>query len=90
MKKVKPKKRFNFKSIPLKIKTFIKKYPLWVCGGILALVIFIWLFKDLPSPTRLGSFPFPASTSIYDRNGQLLYEIFTEKNRTPIKIKDLP
>ena len=80
MKKVKPKKRFNFKSIP----------PLWAGFGLFALIVFIWIFKDLPSPTRLGSFPFPASTSIYDRNGKILYEIFSEKNRTPVKIKDLP
>jgi len=80
MKKVKPKKRFNFKSIP----------PLWAGFGLFALIVFIWIFKDLPSPTRLGSFPFPASTSIYDRHGKILYEIFSEKNRTPVKIKDLP
>jgi len=90
MPKNKAKTKLNFKSVFTKVKVFIKKHPLWASGGILALVVFIWLFKDLPSPTRLGSFPFPASTLIYDRNGQLLYEIFSEKNRTPVKIKDLP
>ncbi len=89
MKKVKPKKRFDFKSILTKTKTFIKKRPLWITLGLLVLILFVWIFKDLPSPTRLGS-SMPASTTIYDRNGQLLYEIFTEKNRTPVKLKDLP
>lgn len=47
--------------------------------------------KDLPSPTRLGkSNLYPISTKILDRNGQLLYEIYDDQNRTPIKLDDLP
>ena len=82
MRKSKRKAKFNFKSIIPKVKNFIKKHPVLATLGVLALLLFFWIFKDLPSPTRLGSFPFPASTLIYDRNGQLLYEIFSEKNRT--------
>ncbi|MCJ7829614.1 transglycosylase domain-containing protein, partial [Patescibacteria group bacterium] len=89
-RKSKRKTKLNFKSIIPKAKNFIRKHPLLATLGVLAFLLFFWVFKGLPSPTRLGSYPFPASTSIYDRNGQLLYEIFTEKNRTPIKIKDLP
>jgi len=88
--KTKPKIKLDLKSFFPKTKAFIQKHPLWAGFGLFALIVFIWIFKDLPSPTRLGSFPFPASTSIYDRNGKILYEIFSEKNRTPIKIKDLP
>jgi len=64
---------------------------------ILALILvfltafYILILKDLPSPTKLSSpDSFPISTKIYDRNGQLLYDIFVEKNRTPIKLSDLP
>jgi penicillin-binding protein 1C len=89
-KQAKPKIRLDLKSFFPKAKAFIQKHPLWAGFGLFALIVFIWIFKDLPSPTRLGSFPFPASTSIYDRNGKILYEIFSEKNRTPVKIKDLP
>ncbi len=87
---MKNKKRFDFKSILSKTKTFIRKHPFFTLCFLLFIIIFVWIFKDLPSPTRLASYPFPASTSIYDRNGELLYEIFTEKNRTPVKLKDLP
>jgi penicillin-binding protein 1C len=52
--------------------------------------LFVYLFRDLPSPTKLNSPSLPASTSILDRNGKLLYEIYAEKNRTPIKLTDLP
>lgn len=55
------------------------------------LLIYLFIFKDLPSPNRLTSpIANPVSTKILDRNGQLLYEIYTEKNRTPIKLAELP
>ncbi len=48
------------------------------------------LFRDLPSPTRLKSAPYPVSTKIFDRNGELLYEIYGEQKRTPVKLQDIP
>lgn len=58
------------------------------------LVIFFfqsYLFiKKLPSPQNIGKTNYPLSTHIFDRNGRLLYEIYREQNRTPIKLKDLP
>jgi penicillin-binding protein 1C len=52
--------------------------------------LFFYLFKDLPSPRKLASDQFPVSTLIYDRNDKLLYEIYGEQNRTPIKLDQLP
>ena len=51
---------------------------------------FLYIFKDLPSPTKLASYSFPSSTLIFDRHGELLYEIYAEKNRVPVKLADLP
>lgn len=48
------------------------------------------LFKDVPSPTKLSGNSFPVSTQILDRNGNLLYEIYADKNRTPVDIDTLP
>ena len=49
------------------------------------------LLQQLPSPRRLTSKDnFAVSTLIYDRRGELLYEIFDEENRVPIKLEDLP
>jgi len=72
------------------IKSLFKNWPPLVL--ILGSSLFLWffVFKDLPSPTRLSKDVFPVSTEIYDRNGQLLYEIYTDKNRAPIKLADLP
>jgi len=59
---------------------------------ILSLVfVYIVIFKDLPTPYDLKDYKItPISTKIYSRNKQLLYEIYREQNRTPVKLKDLP
>jgi penicillin-binding protein 1C len=57
-----------------------------VLGGSLA-----WTLRDIPSPEKLkNNLNFAVSSKIYDRNGALLYEIYADKNRTPIALKDLP
>ncbi len=58
---------------------------------IVILSVLIYIFYDLPSPQSLRNYKIiPLSTHILDRNGKLLYEIFREQNRTPVKLKDLP
>jgi len=52
--------------------------------------IFIWLFWEIPLPTSLSSKQYPVSTKLFDRNGKLIYEIFLDKRRTPIKIDEIP
>ncbi len=63
---------------------------------VLALLVFFltafyfYIIKDLPSSSKLSAGQFPVSTQIFDRNGILLYEIYADKNRTPIKFEDIP
>lgn len=45
---------------------------------------------SLPSPTLIGSVNYPVSSQIYDRSGKLLYELYRDQNRTPVKLNDLP
>lgn len=52
--------------------------------------VFLYLFWGLPLPTNLSSEQYPVSTKILDRNGQLIYEIYTDKKRTPVEIEELP
>ncbi len=57
-------------------------------AGLSLVVAFI---KDLPSVGKLQSNEnFAVSTKILDRDGELLYEIFTDTNRTPVKLDELP
>jgi penicillin-binding protein 1C len=55
-----------------------------VVGGTL-----LYLFWGIPLPINLVNNQ-PVSTRILDRNGKLIYEIYTDKRRTPIKLSDLP
>lgn len=83
------KTRIQKKSLP-------PKYSPWVIPTIVITIILVlcslFLFlKDLPSPANLGKpSNYPISTKILDRNGNLLYEIYDDQNRTPIKLDDLP
>ena len=52
--------------------------------------IFIWLFWGIPFPTKLGSQQVPVSTKLYDRNGNLLYEIYADKRSDPIELEQVP
>lgn len=51
--------------------------------------LFAWYSRDLPKPgevARKDGF----STQILDRNGKVLYDLYDDKRRTPIKIADVP
>ena len=81
------------------VKTFFDQIPLkiyYFSLGILTTFLILFFYqsylfvKSLPSPSAIGKLNYPLSTHLYDRNGKLLYEIYREQNRTPIKLKELP
>jgi len=49
-----------------------------------------FILKDLPSVSTLKSTTPSLTTKIYDRNGELLYEIYKDENRSLISLSDLP
>lgn len=53
------------------------------------IAVFIYFSKDLPNPdavVRREGF----STKIYDRSGELIYDVFKQARRTPIKLEEVP
>jgi 1A family penicillin-binding protein len=56
----------------------------------MVLALYLTIFKDLPSPTRLASYDIPLATKIYDRNGKLLFDIFADQNRTAVPLSEIP
>jgi membrane peptidoglycan carboxypeptidase len=50
---------------------------------------FLYLFWGIPLPTNLTNSQ-PVSTRILDRNGKLIYEIYSEQRRSPVNLSDLP
>lgn len=54
-------------------------------------ILAIWFFtKDLPSPKQLENRQVPQTTKIYDRNGKLLFNIYTDQNRTIVPLSEIP
>ncbi len=70
-----------------KIYLFLAVFPILL----LCLFVYVFIFYNLPSPYFLKDYKsIPLSTHILDRSGKLLYEIYKDEKRTPIKLKDLP
>ncbi len=51
---------------------------------------YVFVLKDLPSPSSLSTVPVDLTTHIRDRNGTELYKIYQSQNRTLVKLSDLP
>jgi len=49
-----------------------------------------WFFWGIPLPTELSTNQVPVSTKLFDRNDELIYEIYADKRSTPVKVSELP
>jgi 1A family penicillin-binding protein len=96
MAKTKKKKPSKIQKRLKKLLSPVSKYfserprlkPILIVLGLLG--IFLWLFWGIPLPTSLSSRQYPVSTKLFDRNGKVIYEIFLDKRRSPIKIDEIP
>jgi penicillin-binding protein 1C len=66
--------------------TKTRKRTIFLIVVIGTLLYFLW---GIPLPINLTNSQ-PVSTKILDRNGKLIYEIYTDKRRSPISLSDLP
>ena len=59
---------------------------------LLSLVFYFYYFiiRTLPSPNQLSKREPQVSTKIYDRNGNLLYAIYKDQNRTIVPLTQIP
>lgn len=69
----------------------------YVFFGIIFSFIFLFLpllsvlfISELPNPYSLSANSIPKTTKIFDRNGELLYEIFANQNRTVVRLSEIP
>lgn len=51
---------------------------------------YLFVFKDLPKPQELVERQQPVTTRILDRNGQVLFKIYKDENRTLIPLSQVP
>lgn len=80
----------SFKIKPLDIKINKKFTFSALIISLFSFLIYFLVFKDLPSPHELTTRQIDVSTKIYDRNDNLLYTIYKNKNRTPVRLIDVP
>ncbi len=74
-----------------RLRSFKRRRALALFAAVLLLFLSYWyILKDLPSPTRLSSSATPQSSQIFDREGRLLYTIFSNENRTKIPLSEIP
>lgn len=75
----------------IKIKNLSKKQIfIIILSFSFIFAFYFFIVKDLPLPTKLGSFTNPQSTLIYDKNGKLLYNIYGTKNQIFIPLSSIP
>jgi len=87
-----------FEEIFLSFRLTFKDYRIHVVASLLiSLAIFsitYWtykeIFKDLPSPIELTKKEQSVSTKILDRNGEILFKIYDNENRTIIPLSEIP
>lgn len=63
-------------------------FALLVIAALVASYFFI--LRDIPSTATIGTTNYPQSSKIYDRNGKLLYTVFTTRNQTFIPFAKIP
>lgn len=90
---------FNFYFARFK-RVFNRFFPAPVKLGIGLTIVAVAIFSysyflinlahNLPSPERLTSLDEPLTTSFYDRNGVLLYRLYEGRNRSLVKLNELP
>lgn len=60
-----------------------------VISFIFSFFVFAWFARDLPSPGKLSQVT-GNSTIFYDREGKILFDMYKDKNRFPVSIKQVP
>ncbi len=57
----------------------------------IVILSYVYIFKDFPTPQKLSDYQESAqSTQIFDRNGKLLYNIYSDQNRIIVPISTIP
>jgi len=83
------KKKMSFNHHVL-LQLLTSKWLLLIPVIVLAIVFYIYILKDLPSPAGLATSALPQSTQIFDRHGTLLYTIYGKRNQSFVPLAQIP
>ena len=88
LKQLKHKYRIRSRADLIKLLAVVGLFGV-IGMSLVGTVMFAWFAKDLPTPdkvVRREGF----STKIYDRNDELLYDVFADQRRTPVELDQVP
>ena len=51
---------------------------------------YFFVLKDIPSAAKIAQNNYPQSTKIYDRDGNLLYTIYSTRNQSFVELSRIP
>jgi penicillin-binding protein 1C len=77
------------RSLAKKSIVFILLIFFLLLGSLLG-ILYYFILRDLPSPTKLGNNTASYSTQIYDRHNTLLYTIYSDRNQTFVPLEKIP
>jgi 1A family penicillin-binding protein len=63
---------------------------LLVISFFLFLLLIFYVVKNIPNPKNLMVGEYPESSQVFDRNGNLLYEIYSDKRRVTVSLNEIP
>ena len=90
VKKIRPKTIFSTRSLRfLKLRYFVFGAFFSLIFVFIPFLVVIFL-QSLPNPSQLALRDVAQTTKIYDRNNQLLYQIYASQNRTLVPLKSIP
>ncbi len=87
-RKRRPRSSFKLSRQKLIVYLIAGVIGLVIFGYIGALGLFAWYGRGLPQPGKLAESR-GNSTIFYDRNGEIIYEMYKDKNRVPVKVDDI-
>ena len=71
----------------------IKSRWLWISMGCMILAMaggVAYFLRDIPSPKILSEGNYEESSQLLDRNGKLIYEMYSDKRRTSVQLDQVP
>lgn len=81
---IQPNFRFRHKKIPI----LYALAGMFILGFFSLFLLFIWFSRDLPEPGKIKrSSGF--STTFYDRNDKVIYEMYKDQNRIPVSLNNI-
>ena len=82
---------YRLRLLKVTFSNYLLKFTIAAVIGMIMLSFFLFIYysRDLPSPDKIQRRE-GFSTLILDRNSKPIYDIYTDQNRIPISLSDLP